>query len=212
MEPADELDGVHCFLLFVVCGSWAKDRHGGQGGMQRSARRDGEYRRERSERGTEPPLHAPGAVPPFCRGAVRQHGRGTESTQPASADCATTREAMTAAGHRHRAGRSPERDGGDVPRLSAWGSGSAGWRWSALVGRRSLVSGPDREWGLRANTARERDASGSELEGATATAPGHASRSRWRAGQRFPPWRVPGACLVLGGRNNAVTYTTTGAP
>lgn len=31
--------------------------------MQRSARRAGEYRSERSERGTEPPLHAPGAVP-----------------------------------------------------------------------------------------------------------------------------------------------------
>lgn len=122
------------------------------GGMQRSARRDGEYRRERSERGTEPPLHRPGAVPPCCRGAVRQHGRGTASTQPASADGATIRDAMTGAGHRRRIGRPPERDGEDPSRLSVRRRVVAGWRWSALVGRGGVVSGPGREWGPAVNT------------------------------------------------------------
>ncbi len=99
--------------------------------MQRFARRDGEYRSKRSERGTEPPLHAPGAVPPFCRGAARQHDQG-RAKEPVS-----TRR----------------RPGSPIAATSAWPA-PAGWSALRSGGRHEvtpcLVRGARAGWWWRA--------------------------------------------------------------
>lgn len=84
----------------------------------------------------------------------------------------------------------------------------AGWRWSALVGRRGVVSGPGRECGPGVNTNPERLAATAGPGAATATALGSVRCSRRRPRLWGLPrsaavgWPSPGRSIQPSGMNH----------